>query len=88
MDKNKIQGTITQAIYKQTQQLVDQAFKLGALEAKIQIENLDRSAMKIQEMLVKISEESLRLDNSIRSGLISKSNSCELIDIPRSKVFA
>jgi hypothetical protein len=87
MDKNKIEGSITQAVYKQTQQLAEQAFKLGALEAKIQIENLDRGAMRIQEALTEIHDESLRLDNSIRSGLITKSASCELIDISRSSIF-
>jgi len=80
-------GTITQVIYKQTQQLIDQAFKLGALEAKISINNLDRNAVRLQEDIREIHNEALRLDNSLRSCLVNKENSCELIDIPRSSIF-
>ena len=80
-------GTITQVIYKQTQQLIDQAFKLGALEAKISINNLDRNAIRLQADIREIHEEALRLDNSLRSCLVTKFNSCELIEIPRSSIF-
>ena len=80
-------GTITQVIYTQTQQLVDHAFKLGALEAKISINNLDRNALRLQEEISSIHEDALRLDNSLRSCLINKENSCDLIDIPRSAIF-
>ena len=80
-------GTITQVVYKQTQQLAEQAFKLGALEAKISIQDLDRDAIRVREELNQIHEEALRLDNSIRSCLIDKSDTCSLIDIPRTKIF-
>lgn len=77
----------TQVVYTQTQELAEVAYKLGALEAHIKLASLDRTAIRIRESLSEIKEEVVRLDNAIRSSLVNKENSCDLIDLKRASIF-
>ena len=76
-----------EVIYTQTQQLAEIGFKLGALEERIKIEDLNRDALILSSTLRELKEESLRLDNSIRSTLISLDEECYIIEAEKSHIF-
>mgnify|MGYP003966546387 CR=1 len=79
--------SLNKSLYMQIQQLAEVGHKLGLLEARIDILDLDRTASGLADQFKNLNDDALRLDNSIRSSIITRDDTLELLDCTKSKIF-